>query len=134
MSNDPIGHFIGWPPDKPINDDDPGAFGDAASHRGSSRPPMLDLELVGGKRFAFPYHDLRATYDPGSGIRLHFSTHTVILRGRSLGPLFDEIVAHAVARIVAVGDRHDDGNGDEADEIPVVRRIIVRQIDRAPRP
>jgi hypothetical protein len=89
---------------------------------------MLDFIRLGGSHSAFPYaHLLRAQYDPSIGIKLHFATHMVLIRGRSLQAFYDSILAHAVGRIIAIGERHD---SEINDEVPIVHTISIRKVGR----
>jgi hypothetical protein len=95
----------------------------------AARPFMLDLVMLDGSRHAFPYaHLLRAHLDPSCCIELFFATHTVAIRGRSLESLYEELVAYAVPRVVAVGERYDAGEGKQGAEQPVVHRIDVQRV------
>lgn len=95
----------------------------------AARPFMLDLVLADGSRHAFPYaHLLRIRYDPSTGIELFFPAHTVTVRGRSLEPLYEDLIAQGVARVVAVGERYDIGDTIAESGRPAVSRIDVFKV------
>lgn len=132
MQDDLIGKFI-KPPANASGKGETIERGGAARAGGDEReygprPYMLDLVTVGGTRHAFPYaHLLRICYDPSTGIELFFATHTVTLRGRSLDPLYEELIAHAVPQVVAVGERHDVGAAHGSATQPIVNVIHVQK-------
>jgi len=52
----------------------------------------LDLRLASGTRVALPYSTLlKTTFDPSTGITLEYSTDTVTITGRRLGPIYKAI-------------------------------------------
>ena len=64
-------------------------------------------------------------YDPGRGIILHFSTHTVKIAGRNLKALYAELLELKLRHIVVVAEEHD----LEGPEAVVVHRVGVKQDD-----
>ena len=131
MPDDLIGKFLR---PTPVAPDQSKVRGDGAPDRSgdgreySPRPFMLDLMTVDGARHAFPYaHLLRIHYEPASGIELFFATHTVTIRGRSLDALYEELIAHAVPRVIAAGERYDLGERGNGDTQPFVHTINVQK-------
>lgn len=128
MREDLIGKFIRpdapAPPEQAKGRGHDVLRGGGAGNDYAPRPFMIDLLPVGGSRHAFPYAQLlRVHYEPGAGIELFFATHNVTIRGRSLDPLYEGIIAQAVGQVVAVGERHDPGNDEHGG--PLVHAIVV---------
>lgn len=75
----------------------------------------------------FPYTKLVwVHYQPSTGIIVHYSTHTVFIRGVRLFPLFTQIRDQLISEVVhdSMADEDDDG------ESPVITRIQITQKGR----
>lgn len=84
------------------------------------RPFHIDFELKGHNHVAMTYgHLLWANFNRSAGIILHFSTHTVTLKGRNLRPLYDGILLHEVARVKVTPERFDVGGSDEMSVVEI---------------
>ncbi len=73
----------------------------AVSPQANQRAEMLDLVFKNGKRRGFEYsHLYDITFDPDTGIELHFSEHTVRIQGLRLLAGYKRLLGHRVIRIV----------------------------------
>src|SRR5215210_6518460 len=71
------------------------------------RSPTLNLRFASGEEKAFPYSDLIwSDFNASKGILMHFASHTVMVRGRSLEPLYRQIIQFALTEIVEVSKEH----------------------------
>ena len=76
-----------------------GQEGDSVSRVRASRWPEVSLRLrfQSGKQQALPYFLLQdILYDPDDGVVLVYAHCRVVIRGRSLAPLFDRLADHKV--------------------------------------
>jgi len=105
---------------RPAGDEDGGAYEPVPGH-----VAMLDLELPGGNRVAFPYATLmRIEFDPSDGILLRFATDDVRIEGRRLEELYRGLTQHRVPRVKATGSEHPVAGVDSnVDGGPVVTGI-----------
>lgn len=90
-----------------------------------ARPFHIDFELKGRNHVAMTYgHLLWANFNPSVGIILHFSTHTVTIKGRNLQPLYDGILLHEVPKVKVTPERFDRGGNDEMSvaEIHIIQK------------
>ena len=87
------------------------------------------LEIVLPKRsYVLPWSQFLSAEGDGDEIRLAFTTHDVLVRGRSLDPLLADLAAQSVARLqhTARADRFANGNGPLIHELLVVKIGSVR--------
>jgi hypothetical protein len=104
---------------------DSAAAADAAAPARSTA--MLELHHKQGHRHAIPYmHLLWIAFNPSRGIKLHFATHTVRIRGRNLGPLYEQLAAHACRVLREVDPSEDTGEEDATSISEIVFRPIGR--------
>lgn len=90
--------------------------GEAARHR------YIDITRKDQSHVALDYaHLLWVTFNLSGVIVLHFSTHTVTLKGRNLEALYISFLRHDVTALVAIDERNDMGDG----ESPVVNFVHV---------
>lgn len=90
------------------------------------RAPLYLLNLVRerNEQIAFAYNQLLfSEYNPQVGIVLHFSTHTVYLRGYRLQPLYSEILKREVEEVQLTEETHQDAISDG----PVVTKIDMNE-------
>lgn len=67
-------------------------------------PPMVDFRGHDGRFRALPYRCMESiAFDDPGGIAVEFTDHRVLLRGRNLRPLYDELVLQRVT-FVQEGD------------------------------
>jgi len=63
-------------------------------------PRAIEFRRKTKSWFSFPYHCLMAAeYHPHDRLTLSFSTHLVVIKGRSLEPLYERIQAQNCARV-----------------------------------
>lgn len=88
---------------------------------------MLELHHKQGHRHAIPYmHLLLIAFDPSNGIKLHFATHTVRIRGRNLGPIYEQLATHACSVLREVDPSDDTGEEDAT----FITELVFRPIRR----
>lgn len=86
---------------------------------------MLDLRTLAGEHWAFPYpYLIFSRYDKDT-ISMRFSSHSVIVKGRTLDALYEAFLIQRVESIRAEDRRYD--IGPETD--PYVYSVEVRAID-----
>jgi hypothetical protein len=88
---------------------------------------MVVFRRKTGESVAFSYpHLLWLDFDPSRAIVLHFSTHTVTLRGRNLAPLFEKLLSYEAIEVNEVSPRYD---------VPTQKpdETVVTQIELKPR-
>lgn len=84
----------------------------------------LNLVTKDGNSFAISYnHFLWANYNPSLGLQVHFSTHTITIVGRNLGPLYEAVVRFELSEVVEVGEKRTLAGRDET----VVTRLYIMQ-------
>jgi len=108
---------------RPSADEEGGAYDPVPGH-----VAMLDLELPGGNRVAFPYATLmRIEFDPSAGILLGFATDDVRIEGRRLEALYRGLTQHRVPRVKATTGNHPLGDiQSNTDGGPIVTGIRWR--------
>ncbi|KAA0220215.1 MAG: hypothetical protein KJ057_16760 [Phycisphaerae bacterium] len=75
---------------------------------------MLDFRRKNGDRLALPYTYLTAiTFDPSMGIKLEYTGHQVIIKGRNLEPIYLALLGYRATWLQEQSSRHDIG-GDDA--------------------
>src|SRR4051812_36682474 len=85
----------------------PQADGKPAEPEAVMRSPTLNLRFASGEEKAFPYSDLIwSDFNPSKGILLHFASHTVMVRGRNLEPLYRRVIQFSLAEIIEVSEEH----------------------------
>ena len=88
---------------------------------------MLELHHRQGHRHAIPYsHLVWMSFDPSLGIKLHFATHTVRIRGRNLRPVYEQLVAHTCGVLRECDPSEDTGDEDAT----LISRLVFRPIRR----
>jgi hypothetical protein len=86
------------------------------------------LEIVLPKRsYVLPWSQFLSAEGDGDEIRLAFTTHDVLVRGRSLDRLLADLASQRVARLqhTARADRFAEGDG------PSICQLLVVKIDSA---
>lgn len=95
---------------------------------------MLELHHKNGNRHAIPYiHLLWIAFDPSIGVKLHFATHTIRVRGRNLKPVYEQLVAQTCSVLREVDISEDTGDAD-ATLITDLRFRPIRRGRETPRP
>src|SRR4051794_9336358 len=65
-----------------------------------AEPVMLELHLLDGGRFAFPYRTLYSVaLNPSRGIVATFATHTVTISGVYLQSVYDSLIYQRTSRL-----------------------------------
>lgn len=83
---------------------------------------MLDIRHKAGDRSAFPYSYLTGIFFNASGeIRMEYSGHKVVIRGRNLDNLYNALLNHRVDFVQEEDTRYD--MGKESDTF--IREIVV---------
>ena len=86
---------------------------------------MLDVRQKTGDRAALPYAYLTFIHFNKSGdIRLEYSGHTVSIRGRNLGDLYNALLNHRVDYVQEADLQYED-TGEESD--PFIWEIVVKE-------
>ncbi len=94
-----------------------GRFGGSAE-----RQTWIDLHGTDGMRYALPYRELRSIEMPSSRtISLRFVDRRVIVQGRNLGPVYDDLIKERVARL-----QEDDMDWASESETFISRLTIER--------
>ena len=89
--------------------------------------PLIDFISKDGNHRAFAYsHLYDITFDPSTGIELHFSDHTVTLSGRRLAECYGQLLRQRVVFICEAD--HAASNLADASE-PVITRIAIADRD-----
>lgn len=89
-------------------------------------PRILEFQRKSESWFGFPYHCLmNIEYQPHERLVLTFSTHEVVILGRNLKHLYDEIVSHKCACVVEM-DRATALAASAADA--EVNRILIEEV------
>lgn len=99
--------------------------GYAASETGVA---MLDLVFKSGQRVALPYATLiKAEFDPGKGITLHFAAETVEIGGRRLDDLYRAIIQHRAREVIEGDEDKGFDTGGKAAAVTAIRRIMPEE-------
>lgn len=99
MSQSPVDRILNKSQTLPASGAEAKPTGFASSDPGSS-PRMIDFVLKGGSRTSLPYAYLNMIDQPsGSEIKLVFTEHTVSIKGRNLGTLYQHLSAQIVRRV-----------------------------------
>jgi hypothetical protein len=94
-------------------------------------PRVLEFQRKTDSWFGFPYHCLmNLQYRPHDHLILTFSTHEVVVLGRNLKRLYEDVVSQKCASIVEMDRATALATSDDAFE---VHRIQVEELGRAPR-
>ena len=65
-----------------------------------ARRPMIDFRGHEGTCFGLPYESLNSiSYDPAEGIVLEFKQHRVLIKGRNLESLREDLLQHRVSYV-----------------------------------
>lgn len=103
--------------------DDTSAFVLESDHHG--RAIELDVRLRTNDRYAWPYsYKTCIKFDVSGEIIINFTTHTLILTGRNLAPLYDGLIKHEVTQI----REHDTEYDDLAENATLISSIRVEKI------
>jgi hypothetical protein len=94
----------------------------AESGRRGERLEWLDLCGADGMRYALPYRELRSIEMPSQQlITLRFVDRRVVVHGRNLGPVYEDLIRGRVAQL-----REDDVDWAAESETFISRLAIVR--------
>ena len=87
---------------------------------------LLDVRQANGDRYAFPYsYMIWAKYERSVGLYIRFSSHTVLLNGRTLKPIYDGILQQRVEFVQEEHPGHDAGSEAE----PFINAITVSEAE-----
>lgn len=87
---------------------------------------LLDVRLSSGDRYAFPYsYMIWSKYERAVGLYIRFSSHTVLIKGRTLLPIHHGLIQHRVEFIQEEHAGHDVGPEGE----PFISSITVFESD-----
>lgn len=90
---------------------------------------MLEFRFLSGNAKALAYSYLIGIdFDPSAGIVLDFSQYRVTVRGRNLGPLFENLAAQRVAFVRETDGLQAEATVAEGDT--VVTRIEIADLDQ----
>lgn len=90
----------------------------------------LNLVRKNGTRVAFSYsHFIWANFDPSLGLQMHFATHTITMKGRNLGRLYEEASRLELYEVKEVDERRDMGGKDD---LVVTELHIMQKPDGTP--
>ena len=82
----------------------------------------LDIKLRTGDRWGLPYaYKTAIEFNLSGDLTIHFTTHTINIKGRNLSPLYDALVAHRVAQIL----EHDNEFDDLPEQATVINSITI---------
>ena len=98
--------------------------GDQKPWEATSHERAAGLEIVLPKRsYVLPWSQFLSAEGDGDEIRLAFTTHDVLVRGRSLDRLLADLASQRVARLqhTTRADRFANGNGPSIHELLVVK-------------
>ena len=105
--------------------DDTSAFVLESDHQG--RAIELDVRLRTNDRYAWPYsYKTGIKFDVSGEIVIYFTTHTLIIAGRNLAPLYDGLIKHEVTQI----REHDAQYDDLPERATVISTIMVEEVGR----
>lgn len=72
---------------------------------------MVDFGLKGGDRLSIPYCYISAIrLDPSNAITLELADRSIVIKGRNLLPLYNNLVLHAAFRVNVTDTGFDDGS------------------------